>query len=154
MAYIRLNNHFSVILFWCHVSVAANGFQKFAISLLKTKFLPNFNNTALLCKSNSGDPRNFNILPHHSCNHFPFYWWGGVIGQFSLVFALPRLLSFNFPFSQINIRYKNKLIDAVSVLGWYDIGFVGFVRLFVCQVNWSKSSKPHVNFCIKSLGKF
>ena len=90
MTYIRLNNHFSVILFWSHVSVAANGFQKFAISLLKTKFLPNFNTTAPLCKSNSSDPRNFNILPHHSYNHFPFYWWGGVIGQFSLVFALPK----------------------------------------------------------------
>ena len=40
--YIRLTNHFSVFLCWCHVSVAANGFQKFAISLLKTKFLQNF----------------------------------------------------------------------------------------------------------------
>ena len=88
--YIRLNNHFSVILCWYHVSFAANGFQKFAISLLKTKFLPNFNTTAPLCKSNSGDPRNFNILSHHSYNHFPFYRSGGVIGQFSLVFALPK----------------------------------------------------------------
>ena len=87
--YIRLNNHFSVFLCWCHVSVAANGFQKIAISLLKTKFLPNFNTIAPLWKSNSGDPRNFNILSHHSYNHFPFYWWGGVMGQFSLVFALP-----------------------------------------------------------------
>ena len=86
--YIRLNNHFSVILYWCHVSVAANGFQKFAISLLKMKFLSIFRTTAPLCTSNSGDPRNFNILSHHSYNHFPFYWWGGVIGQFSLVFAL------------------------------------------------------------------
>ena len=51
--------------------------------------MPNFNTTAPLCKSNSGDPRNFNILSHHSYNHFPFYSWGGVIGQFSLVFALP-----------------------------------------------------------------
>ena len=87
--YIRLNNNFSVILCWYHVSFAANGFQKFAISLLKTKFLPNFNTTAPLCKSNFGDPRNFNILSHHSYNYFPFYRWGGVIGQFSLVFALP-----------------------------------------------------------------
>ena len=90
--YIRLNNHFLVIPCWCHVSVAANGFQKIAISLLKTKFLPNFNTTAPLCKSNSGDPRNFNILSHHSYNHFLFYGWGGVIGQFSLVFALAPVL--------------------------------------------------------------
>ena len=47
---MRLNNHFLVFLCWCHVSVAANGFQKFAISLLKTKFLPNFNTTALFEK--------------------------------------------------------------------------------------------------------
>ena len=92
--YIRLNYHFLVILYWCHVSAAANGFQKFAISLLKMKFLPIFNTTAPLCKSNSGDPRNFNILSHHSYNHFPFYLWGGVIGQFSLVFALPLVYRF------------------------------------------------------------
>ena len=46
--YIRLNNHFSVFLYWCHVSVAANGIEIFAISLLKMKFLPNFNTTAPL----------------------------------------------------------------------------------------------------------
>ena len=40
--YIKLNDHFSVFLCWCRVSVAANGFQKFAISLLKMKILPNF----------------------------------------------------------------------------------------------------------------
>ena len=45
---IKLNDHFSVFLRRCHVSVAANGFQKFAISLLKMKFLPNFNTIAPL----------------------------------------------------------------------------------------------------------
>ena len=34
---------YTVFLSGCRVSVAANGFQKFAISLLKMKFLPNFN---------------------------------------------------------------------------------------------------------------
>ena len=46
--YIKLNDHFSVFLCPCRVSVAANGFQKFAISLLKMKFLPNFNTIAPL----------------------------------------------------------------------------------------------------------
>ena len=46
--YIKFNDHFSVFLCRCRVSVAANGFQKFAISLLKMKFLPNFNTIAPL----------------------------------------------------------------------------------------------------------
>ena len=46
--YIKLNDHFSVFLCRCRVSVAANEFQKFAISLLKMKILPNFNTIALL----------------------------------------------------------------------------------------------------------
>ena len=143
-SYIRLNNHFTVIRCWCHVSVAANGFQKFAISPLKTKVLPNFNTTAPLCKCNSGDSRNFNILSHHSYNHFPFYWWGGVIGQFSLFFALPLLLrrkmrggSRRRKFSRlckwwISLKpilmflcilfYRNKQI--LKTLGQYEKGFV------------------------------
>ena len=48
--YIRLNNHFSVFLCWCHVSVAANGFQKLAILLLKVKFLPNLHHCPSLKK--------------------------------------------------------------------------------------------------------
>ena len=36
--YIKLIDHFSVFLCWCRVSIAANGFQKFAISLLKRSF--------------------------------------------------------------------------------------------------------------------
>ena len=117
MTYIRLNNHFSVILFWCHVSVAANGFQKFAISLLKTKFLPNFNTTAPLCKRNSGDPRNFNILPHYSYNHFTFYRWGGVIGQFSLVFCSTILLTLKYPLSR-SILFK---FNSRDITEWSDM---------------------------------
>ena len=67
---------FSLSLLVC-VSVAANGFQKFAISLQKMKFLPNFNTNAPLWKSNFGNPRNINILTYHSCSRFTFYWWGG-----------------------------------------------------------------------------
>ena len=50
LTYIRLNNHCSVILCWWHESVAANRFQKFAISLLSRKFLPNLTPLPLFAK--------------------------------------------------------------------------------------------------------
>ena len=44
----------------------------------KLKFLPNFDTTASLWRSNSADPRNFNIFLYHSYYHFQFYWWSMV----------------------------------------------------------------------------
>ena len=46
--YIRFNYHFSVFLAWCRIFVAANGFQKFEISLQNIMILPNFTTTAPL----------------------------------------------------------------------------------------------------------
>ena len=43
---IIYNSMIILSLYWSRVSVAANGFQKFANSLLKMEFLPNFNTTA------------------------------------------------------------------------------------------------------------
>ena len=42
------HTHLLFFICWCRVSVATNGFQKFAISLLKMRFLPNLNTSALL----------------------------------------------------------------------------------------------------------
>ena len=51
---------------------------QFAISLQKKIFFfQNSNTTAPHLKSNSGNPRHFNILPYNSWNRSPFYLWEG-----------------------------------------------------------------------------
>ena len=111
------------------------------------KCSPSFTATASLCKTNSNDPKSFNILLYHLYNPFPFNRWGGVIGHFVLIFCFTiMLVSCNLV---VTCWELSDLLVFLFVI--FSCTFVTFLLSFLSQVQYLNVSIPDFdyNYCKK-----